>query len=162
MRLIFVKIKTKLDTYFYHLQIIIFKLMKNAVIMLWLLIFTIGTLLLEAIFGCPFEWHFGEVVGGIFFVCLCTGWCIKLHRPRKKIVFSLVGGIMLIVAMEAAVNIVNLLEFIDFWKNIPALSVIFPMVLIFYIPFIFVGAIWVYLYYFCDLRYVIAKLKQDI
>ena len=68
----------------------------------------------------------------------------------------------MIVAMEVAINIVNLAAVIDFWKNIPSLSVIFPLLLVFYIPFVYVGAIWIYLYYFCDLRDVVTKLKQDI
>lgn len=136
--------------------------MKNAVIMLWLAVFTIGMLLLEVMFRCSLECHIGEVIGGVLLVCLGTGWCVKLRRPRKKIIFSIVGGLILIAAMEVAINIVNLVAVIDFWKNIPSLSVIFPLLLVFYIPFVYVGAIWIYLYYFCDLRDVVTKLKQDI
>lgn len=136
--------------------------MKNAVIMLWLILATLGVFILELMYHCPLECHLGGVIGGIFLICLCTGWCIKLHRPRKKIVFSIVGGIILIAAVEVAVNVVNLMEIVDFWRHIQLLSVVFPMLLVFYIPFIFVGAIWMYLYYFCDLRDVFTKLKQDI
>ena len=120
--------------------------MKNFIILLGVAVVTGILGCAEFFMKCPFEWHMSEVIGGIF------------------LLFPLLGGILLIVAVNVATNALFLLRML--FESYPDMSGGLLLILTFltaiYVPFIYIGAIWLYLYRFCDLRDMFMRLKQDI
>ena len=108
--------------------------MKNFIILLGVAIVTGLLGCAEFFMKCPFEWHMSEIIGGIFLLVMGLFWNFRVYFSFRKLLFTLLGGMLFILTFLIAI----------------------------YVPFIYIGAIWLYLYRFCDLRDMFMQLKQDI
>ena len=136
--------------------------MKNYIILLILTAVTLILAAVECFFGCPFEFRSCELLGGIFVLLIGLFW---MHRfNRKNLAFALVGGAVLICAVNAGINAVYLFKLLlNAYPNMDGgFLVLLTLAMAVYVPFVYIGAIFVYVYYFCDLRDMFMRLKQDI
>ena len=136
--------------------------MKNYVILIGLLV---GTLILSAIehfCGCPFDFRWSEFIGCCLVLVIGLLWAYRLHRKKARLTFALVGGMVLICAVNAGINAVNLFKLLlDAYPNMDGgVLVILTLIMAVYVPFVYIGAIFVYLYYFCDLRDVFRQIQR--
>lgn len=138
--------------------------MKNFIILLGVAIVTGLLGCAEFFMKCPFEWHMSEIIGGIFLLAMGLLWNFRVYFSFRKLLFPLLGGILLIVAVNVATNALFLLRML--FESCPDMSggmlLILTFLIAIYVPFIYIGAIWLYLYRFCDLRDMFMRLKQDI
>lgn len=138
--------------------------MKNFIILAGLTFFALLLAGLEYLFDSPMEVHWSEVIGGVLVLLIGLAWCHRLHYKPKKMFMTASGGIMLIFAVNAAINALYLWRtLLDSYPDMSDgvfLCLAFAMAV--YVPFVYIGAIWLYLYYFCDLRDVLYKIKHDI
>ncbi len=138
--------------------------MKNFIILICLTVFTLLLSGLEYWLQSPMEIRLSEIIGGIILLIIGLAWCHRLHYKPKKMFMTASGGIMLIFAVNAAINALYLWRtLLDSYPDMSDgvfLCLAFAMAV--YVPFVYIGAIWLYLYYFCDLRDVLYKIKHDI
>lgn len=138
--------------------------MKNLIILAGVTITTLLLACLEYLSGCPFEWPLGEIIGGTFLWIVGLIWSYRLYFSFRKLIMPLVGGLILIVAVNVAINALFL------WKMLldacpdmtDGIFVILTMMMAVYIPFVYVVAIWLYFYYFCGLREIFTHYKREI
>ena len=138
--------------------------MKNFIILLGVAVVTSILGCAEFFMKCPFEWHMSEIIGGIFLLAMGLLWNFRVYFSFCKLLFPLLGGVLLIVAVNVATNALFLLRML--FESCPNMSGGMLLILTFLtaisVPFIYIGAIWLYLYRFCDLRDMFMRLKQDI
>lgn len=138
--------------------------MKNFIILLGVAVATVLLAGVEYLTDCPFDWHFGEIIGGAFLLVIGLVWCYRLHLSTRKLIAPLIGGMLLIVAVNVATNALFLWKMLmDAYPDMnDGIFVSLTLMMAVYVPFVYIGAIWLYLYYFCDLREMFIQLKQEI
>ena len=86
-----------------------------------------------------------------------------MNAKPKKILLAVIGGVILIAAVNVATNAVYMWKMLlDADPNMTDgifLSLSFMMAV--YVPFVYIGAIWLYLYHFCDLHDAMQRIKRD-
>ena len=73
------------------------------------------------------------------------------------------GGAVLIVSVMVASNAVYLWKMLfDAYPDMTdGFFISLTFIMAAYVPFVYIGTIWLYLYYFCDLREVFMQIKRD-
>ena len=138
--------------------------MKNYIILLVLTAVTLILAAVECFFGCPFEFRSCELLGGIFVLLIGLFWMHRFNRKKASLAFALVGGVVLICAVNAGINAVYLFKLLlNAYPNMDGGAlVLLTLAMAVYVPFVYIGAIFVYVYYFCDFRDMFMRLKQDL
>ncbi len=138
--------------------------MKNFIILAITAVTTVLLAWLEYLTECPFEWHLVEIIGGALLLIIGLIWNYRLHFSFQKLVMPLVGGLMLIVAVNVATNALFLWKMLlDVYPDMTdGIFISLTMIMAVYIPFVYIAAIWLYLYYFCGLRKIFTHYKKDI
>lgn len=137
--------------------------MKNFIILVFVIIVTVLLASLEYICGCPFEWPWGEFIGGVLLWIIGLVWSYRLHYNRKNLLMAALGGAVLIVSVMVASNAVYLWKMLfDAYPDMTdGFFISLTFIMAAYVPFVYIGTIWLYLYYFCDLREVFMQIKRD-
>ncbi len=136
--------------------------MKKFIILVCLTLFTLLLAGLEYLFDSPMEVHWSEVIGGVLVLLIGLVCCRRMNAKPPKMLTAAISGIVLIAAVNVATNAVYM------WKMLPGagpqmthgnfLSLTFMIAV--YVPFVYIGAIWLYLYYFCDLHDAMQRIKR--
>lgn len=138
--------------------------MKNFIILAGLTLFTLLLAGLEYLFDSPMEVHLSEVIGGVLVMLIGLACCRRMNAKPKKMLWAVIGGVVLIAAVNVATNAVYMWKMLlDSYPNMTDgifLSLTFMMAV--YVPFVYTGAIWLYFYHFCDLRDALRQIKRDV
>lgn len=136
--------------------------MKNFIILAGLTLFTLLLAGLEYLFDSPMEVHWSEVIGGVLVLLIGLVCCRRMNAKPKKMLTAAISGIVLIAAVNVATNAVYMWKILlDADPNMTDgifLSLTFMIAV--YVPFVYIGAIWLYLYYFCDLHDAMQRIKR--
>lgn len=136
--------------------------MKNYVILIGLTAVALILAAVEYFCGCPFEFRSCEFIGGILVLLIGLLWTSRFNRKKARLFFAFVGGMVLICAVNVGINAVYLFKLLlNAFPNMDGgVLVLLTLVMAVYVPFVYIGAIFVYLYYFCDLREVFRQIQR--
>ncbi len=136
--------------------------MKNYIILIGLLIGTLALAAVEYLCGCPFGFLWSEFISGCFVLIIGLLWAYRLNRKKARLGLAFVGGIVLICTVNVGINAVHLFKMLlDAYPDINGgFLIILTLIMALYVPFVYIGAIFVYLYYFCDLRDVFKQIQR--
>ncbi len=136
--------------------------MKNYIILIGLLIGTLALAAVEYFCGCPFDFRWSEFISGCFVLIIGLLWAYRLNRKKACLGLAFVGGMVLICTVNIGINAVNLFKMLlDAYPDINGgFLIILTLIMALYVPFVYIGAIFVYLHYFCDLRDVFKQIQR--